>query len=263
MYGAQRGADRSAAIGRGTFPAPTKPGRFPVVLVFPGARGPLLRGEIPCPAIWPATGSRAVVVELFAVAGDDALAAYSETSDREVMVMLEETYEFLQSDDVFWALAGEGWAARYRRRWSAGLDRGRHATLGGFGGRGRPPRLRATRSASIRWPTYLGSLPVAVLGLYGESDQLIDNDTVDEAQNRNGHGTWLLYEGAGHDFWNEESPEFDSGAGADMSARLLEFFRSTSAASRHRGPGLTDGLRRHTRRQLRICAGARGFLDYE
>ena len=74
---------------------------------------------------------------------------------------------------------------------------------------------------------YLGSLPVAVLGLYGESDPLIANETVDEAQSRNEHGQWLLYEGAAHDFWDEESDDYDPSAALDMEGRLLAFYRAT------------------------------------
>lgn len=224
MYGTS-----AVPIGAGYRPGylsrPDEAGKFPVVIVLPGLGG-LSSGEKSLARRLARNGIAALVVELFAVAGDDALASYIETSDREVMVMLEETYEFLQSDDVLWALP--------EKVGLLGIDVGGRPSL--IAAATRPwvgsvavvsSPLTGDEEREHQVADYLSSLPVAVLGLYGESDELIDNDTVDEAQNRNDHGLWLLYEGATHDFWKEESPEFDSGADADMLARLLEFYRST------------------------------------
>jgi dienelactone hydrolase len=74
---------------------------------------------------------------------------------------------------------------------------------------------------------YLDHLPVPVLGLYGRDDELIDNSTVDEAQRRNEHGQWLLYQDAGHDFLDVEAEGFDSDSAADATARILAFFHAT------------------------------------
>src|SRR3970282_1007207 len=51
---------------------------------------------------------------------------------------------------------------------------------------------------------YRAHLPVPVLGLYWANDELMNVPTVDEAQRRNDHGQWLLYEKAGHFFLDIE-----------------------------------------------------------
>ena len=70
-------------------------------------------------------------------------------------------------------------------------------------------------------------LPVPVLGLYGTDDDLIEVSTVDEAQRRNQHGTWILYEGAGHAFLDVDADQYHADSAADARARLVEFFKST------------------------------------
>jgi dienelactone hydrolase len=73
---------------------------------------------------------------------------------------------------------------------------------------------------------YLEHLPVPVLGLYGADDELIASSSVDEAQRRNQHGQWLLYEGAGHGFLDIDAELYDTDAAADAGARLVEFFKA-------------------------------------
>ena len=230
MYGSSA-VPVGAGYRPGYFSRPDEAGRFPVVLIMPGLGG-LSSGEKSLARRLARNGLGVIVVALFGASGDPAstLASYHDTSDREAALMLDEVYDYLQSDDVHWA---------HRSKVGLlGID------LGG--------RVALTAAATRPWvgsvavvstpltgdeqrerqvADYLDSLPVAVLGLYGEADELIANETVDEAQERNGHGLWLLYEGARHDFWNEESPDFDSGAESDMFARLLEFYRSTLPAA--------------------------------
>ena len=74
---------------------------------------------------------------------------------------------------------------------------------------------------------YLGHLPIPVMGLYGTADELIDTASVDEAQRRNDHGQWLLYDGAGHGFLDVTSEGFDPAASDDAFARILAFFLAT------------------------------------
>jgi len=66
--------------------------------------------------------------------------------------------------------------------------------------------------------------PMPVLGLYGQADELIAVESVDEAQVRNPHGTWLLFEGAGHGFTDIDSPDYDRSACEDALNRLIDFF---------------------------------------
>ena len=130
MYGTS-----AVPIGAGYRPGylsrPDEAGKFPVVIVLPGLGG-LSSGEKSLARRLARNGIAALVVELFAVAGDDALASYIETSDREVMVMLEETYEFLQSDDVLWALPEKVGLLGIDVGGRPALDRGGHPPLGGL-----------------------------------------------------------------------------------------------------------------------------------
>jgi dienelactone hydrolase len=70
-----------------------------------------------------------------------------------------------------------------------------------------------------------------VLGLYGAEDELIAPETVDEAQNRNPSGQWLLYEGARHGFLNESNDNYEQASAEDAITRVVEFFRSTLPAA--------------------------------
>ncbi len=73
----------------------------------------------------------------------------------------------------------------------------------------------------------IGMLPMAVLGLFGGQDELVPVEGVDEAQSRNPHGQWLLYDGAGHDFLNAESDDYDAGAAGDAVARIIKLLAAT------------------------------------
>jgi dienelactone hydrolase len=73
----------------------------------------------------------------------------------------------------------------------------------------------------------LNHVAVPVLGLYGSADQLIAAETVDAAQDRNQNGQWLLYEGAGHNFIDEGSSEYDPASAGDAESRIIQFFQST------------------------------------
>ena len=150
-------------------------------------------------------------------------------------------------------VAGAAYPGGHRRR-----DRLRLQRLGGMGaGRGRSAssgsmsadasRSPTRRTASARWapsalrmPRWQGDedrdlqvadalemLPMAVLGLYGAEDELVPAAGVDEAQRRNPHGKWILYEGIGHDFLDDDSGSYHSGAAGDTLARLLALLAAT------------------------------------
>jgi carboxymethylenebutenolidase len=229
MYGSQ-----TIPVGAGYRPGyisrPDEAGRFPVVVLVPGLAGLGSAEKAICRKL-ARNGLAVVAVEIFAdTDSESALEAYHRTSDRQVLLTLHETVEYLQSDDIFWALSEK-------------------VGLLGFDVGGRPVIVAAARQAwtgsiaVVSTPLtgdegrehqvadYLGSLPVAVLGLYGEEDPLIAGETVDEAQARNEHGVWLLYEGAAHSFWDTESDDYNPGAALDLEPRLIEFFRATLPAA--------------------------------
>jgi dienelactone hydrolase len=175
-------------------------------------------------------GIAAIGVNFYRQAGDpkdfDALQAYDALTDRQAMRDLDEIHEFIVSDDVNWAVSGDVGLL--------GLDvGGRFALIGGA------TRSWARSIAVASTPltgdeereyqvaSYLDNLPVPVLGLYGTNDELISVDTVDEAQRRNDHGQWLLYEGAAHSFLDADADEYSADAASDAFPRLVEFFKAT------------------------------------
>jgi dienelactone hydrolase len=70
-----------------------------------------------------------------------------------------------------------------------------------------------------------------VLGLFGGADTLIVTETVNEAQRRNEHGQWLLYENAGHAFYDDSSPDYEPAAAADAFSRIASFLASCLPAA--------------------------------
>ena len=56
---------------------------------------------------------------------------------------------------------------------------------------------------------------------------LVPVEGVDEAQALNGHGVWIRYENVGHDFLDDDSDSYDSGAASDAMARILATLAAT------------------------------------
>ncbi|MYG91423.1 MAG: hypothetical protein F4196_00790, partial [Acidimicrobiia bacterium] len=73
---------------------------------------------------------------------------------------------------------------------------------------------------------HLERLGPEVLGIYAADDDLIEPGTVDIAQGINPAGAWLLYEGVGHGFVDENHPNYDEDAAMDALERLAGFFAS-------------------------------------
>jgi dienelactone hydrolase len=170
-------------------------------------------------------GLAAIGVSFYRQAGDP-LQAYDALPDRQALRDLDEIHEFIVSDDVGWAVSGDVGVL--------GLDVGGRFALIGAATR---PWVRAVAVASApltgdeqreyQVASYLDNLPVPVLGLYGTDDDLIAVETVDEAQRRNDHGQWLLYEGAGHSFLDADGEGYHPDAASDAAPRLVDFFKTT------------------------------------
>jgi dienelactone hydrolase len=170
-------------------------------------------------------GLVAIGVSFYRQAGDP-LQAYDALPDRQALRDLDEIHEFIVSDDVGWAVSGDVGIL--------GLDVGGRFALIGAATR---PWVRAVAVASApltgdeqreyQVASYLDNLPVPVLGLYGTDDDLIAVETVDEAQRRNDHGQWLLYEGAGHSFLDADGEGYHPDAASDAAPRLVDFFKTT------------------------------------
>jgi carboxymethylenebutenolidase len=212
-------SQRTAYIAR-----PDAAGRFPVVLVLPTLDGLSGFEKDVCRAL-ARSGLAAIAIDFYRQAGDP-LEAYEALSDARAMTDIDEAREFIVSDDVDWAVDGDigilgvdvggrfGLVAAATRPWVGALVVA-YTPLTGDEERGH------------QVADYLGHLPVPVLGLYGADDELIDVGTVDEAQRRNGHGQWVLYEGAGHDFLDVGADLYDADASADAMVRIIDFLRST------------------------------------
>jgi dienelactone hydrolase len=156
----------------------------------------------------------------------DPLEAYDALPDREAMSVLDEIHEFIVSDDVGWAVSGDLGVL--------GLDVGGRFSLIGAATRSWirsvavvSAPLTGDEEREYQVASYLDNLPVPVLGLYGADDDLIAVETVDEAQRRNDHGQWLLYEGAGHSFLDADDDGYHADAASDAAPRLVEFFKAT------------------------------------
>lgn len=144
-------------------------------------------------------------------------------TDIDVLVQLDETQRFLADEDLQWALTDPvgvlgiqsggrlALMAAALRRW-VGPAAVLYAPLDGDDHRRHPVSRQ------------LGRLAGPVLGIYAADDDTIPPALVDAAQGSNPHGQWLLYEGVGHGFVNENHPNYHEAASQDALARLAGFF---------------------------------------
>ena len=217
-----------AAHRNGYIARPDESGRFPVVLVIPGLSGLGSFEKDTCRRL-ARSGFATVTLDLYR-RHDDPLAAYNDLTDLRAMTDLDELHDFLTSEDVEWNLGSDvgilgtdvggrfGLICAATRPWVKSVVAA-YAPLTG-------DEEREHQVAS-----YLDHLPIPVLGLYAAEDELIDAASVDEAQRRNDHGQWLLYEGAGHGFLDVNADEFDQAAADDAFARIVAFFAATLPAA--------------------------------
>lgn len=200
---------------------PDEAGRFPTVLMLPGSDGlsgfdKYLAQRL---ARW---GIACLILDIYPGA-EDALVTYGLRTDKELIGDLDEAYEFIQSDEVDWAhkapvgvlgidIGGRvGLVAAAYRPW-IGACAVAYAPLTG------------DEDREYQVADMLATLNSPTMGIYGTEDDLISPETVDEAQNRNQHGQWLLYDGAGHGFLDDDGPNYQAGAAADGFIRLRDFF---------------------------------------
>ncbi|HSJ27917.1 MAG TPA: dienelactone hydrolase family protein [Acidimicrobiia bacterium] len=220
-----------AGYRNGYLARPDQAGRFPTVILAPDLDG-LGAHEKHVARRLARHGLAVLAVDFYVDPPSDrtgALAAYHALSDGEAMRTLDETYDYLRSDDIDWAhtervgLLGLDVGGRFslisaaHRRW-----------VGGAAVVSTP--LTGDEDRRFQVADVLRHIGVPVLGLYGRDDDLIDTDSVDEAQDRNVTGQWLLYEGAGHAFLDEVGDDYDEASAEDAIARLTEFFTTNLPA---------------------------------
>jgi carboxymethylenebutenolidase len=225
MYGAIP-VPVGAAHRNGYLSRPDESGKVPVVFVLPDLDGLGSFEKDLCRRL-AREGFAALSVDVYGSKGD-GLDLYNETTDESILHVIDELHQFVVSDDVAWNVEDQvgilacdvggrfGLIKAATREWVESLVLC-YTPLTGDEERGH------------QVADYLDHLPVPVLGLYGAQDELIDTSTVDEAQRRNDHGQWLLYEGIGHGFLDIDGDGFDQGAADDAFARILAFFKATLA----------------------------------
>lgn len=204
---------------------PDVAGKFPVVLVLPTIDGLTSFEKDICRRL-ARNGIVGLAVDFYRGEDDDPLVSYDQLEDQRAFTDLDEVYEFLISDDVDWALHGGvgvfgpdvggrfGLMIASRREWVKSIAVAYTPLTG-------------DEDRDFQVAASLGNLPVPVLGLYGAEDDLIDVASVDEAQRRNEHGQWLLYEGSGHGFLDGDHENYNLAAAEDAWARCLAFFAAT------------------------------------
>lgn len=215
-----------AAHRDGYIARPDQAGKVPVVFVIPDLDGMRSFEKDICRRL-AREGFAALSIDLYGARGEP-LDLYNSLTDDRALYILDEMYQFLISNDVGWNVE----------------DRvGIMATdVGGRFGLIKAATRDWVRSLAVCYAPltgdeerehqvagYLDHLPIPVLGLYGADDEWIDSSTVDEAQRRNDHGQWLLYEGVGHGFLDIDDDNFDQSAADDAFARVIAFFRGSLA----------------------------------
>jgi carboxymethylenebutenolidase len=214
-----------AGYRRGYLARPDQAGRFPTVILTPGLHG-LTAHEKQVARRLARRGIAVLAVDLYPKPPEDerqALHAYNSLPDAEALRTIDETYDYLRSDDIDWAQTGT--------LGLLGLDvGGRFALIGAahrkWVGAAAVVAAPLTGDEERQFPAadLLRHIAVPVLGLYGADDTLVDADTIDEAQSRNVTGQWLLYDGAGHSFLDESDDEYHEASAEDASARITDFF---------------------------------------
>ncbi len=205
---------------------PDEAGRFPVVFVIPDLQGMGSFEKDVCRRL-AREGFAALTIDLYGESGH-GLDLYHALTDDRALAILDELRQFVVSDDVDWnvedrvGLLGTDVGGRFAIIKAATRDWARALAVC-------YTPLTGDEEREHQVADYLDHLPVPVLGLYGGNDDLIDDSTVDEAQRRNEHGQWLLYEGASHGFLDVDDDGFDQSSADDGFARLVAFFRATLA----------------------------------
>ena len=205
---------------------PDAVGRFPVVLIVrdEGAISSHIK------SVSRFLARRGIAVLALNLASDGSDRFHNGTgpsdTDTDVLVQLDDTQRFLADEDLRWALTDPvgvlgiqsggrlALMAAALRRW-VGPVAVLYAPLDGDEHRRYPVSRQLER------------LSGPVLGIYTADDDTIPAAAVDAAQGSNPHGQWLLYEGVGHGFVNENHPNYNEAASQDALARLSGFFTAS------------------------------------
>lgn len=219
-------------VGAGNQPGylarPDNIGQYPGVLVVPDIYGLTSFEKEMCRRL-ARHGFVAVAIDLYRGVRpgpvgdlDAAVRAYQALDDRRALTDIDETYEFMMSEDVEWVIKGPIGIAGFDTGGRFGLlyasDR-RH--VGAVVAVQAP--LAGDEEREFQVASVLERLTMPALGLFGRDDELVPAEGVDTAAAMNSTGTWILYEGTGHDFMNDTAPGFHPGAADDANVRIRRF----------------------------------------
>ena len=160
---------------------------------------------------------------------EDLVAAYGRVQGRRALADIDDALAFAFNDSASWAREGKiavigiDVGGRFAITYAAHRRRQVGALCVAYA------PLAGDEDRQLQVADALEMLPMAVLGLFGADDALVPVAGVDEAQRRNPHGKWILYEGVGHDFLDDDSDSYHPGAAGDMLARLLALLAATIA----------------------------------
>ncbi len=224
MYGALT-VSVGAGYRRGYLARPDQAGQFPTVVLMPDLDG-LGAHEKHIARRLARHGLAVVVVDPYTTEPADrrsALVAYNALSDSEAMRTIDETYDYLRSEDIPWAATSSLGVLGLDVGGRFALIHAAHRPWVGAAAVVSTP-IAGDEERRFQVADVLRHISAPVLALYGGEDDLIDSETVDEAQERNTTGQWLLYEGAGHAFMDEASDDYHEDSTEDALARLTDFF---------------------------------------
>ncbi|MCY4371904.1 MAG: dienelactone hydrolase family protein [bacterium] len=212
---------------------PDRIGAYPLVVLLPPLRG--ITPYVKDLARWLARNRYAVLVPDLTrgahpgseASFEDLVAAYRRVRARRAIADIDDALAFAFNDSASWAregkvgMVGIDVGGRFAITYAAHRQRQVGALCVAYA------PLAGDEDRRLKVADALEMLPMPVLGLYGAEDRLVPPEGVDEAQRRNAHGQWILYEGVGHDFLDDDSDSYHRGAASDTFARMLALLKAT------------------------------------
>lgn len=208
LYGAY-GVPIGSGYQQGYLARPDQAGRFPAVVVVADCAG-VTAHEKDVARRLARHGFAAVVID--ACGGSDAAA--DPAADRQALRRIDESYEFIMSADISWALdkpvglTGLGAGGRFAVGYGAD-----YPAVGAVVMVGAPLDNSVAQESLAR-----ATCPV--LGLYGADDPV---NPLGASEPASPTASWVVYQGAGSGFLNDAAPGYDPAAAADAYERIFGF----------------------------------------
>jgi carboxymethylenebutenolidase len=222
-----------SVIHRGYLARPDLTGEWPTVVLVPSAWGVTSSAKDLARRL-ARQGMAVVAPDLYrghppprGAPREQAVAAARALPAGRALADLEDIVDFISDPGGSWSNAAAGFGV-------AGFgEGGRHVAALGARHGGTPvalvgARLRAPDPGGIAAGPYpldvIEDLAGPLLGLSGRVDEAAPIDDVMELRRRAPHAEWVLYEGAGADFYDDYLEGYDAAAHKDALERLTAFF---------------------------------------